>query len=66
MLFVTAMTRTMAICVIKLDTPRLLTFALEPLCVLFGATEDILPYAMDYGRIISYLLTSFKSIREIL
>ena len=27
---------------------------LEPLCVLFGATEDILPYAMDYGRIISY------------
>jgi putative MATE family efflux protein len=27
---------------------------LEPLCRLFGATEDILPYAMDYGRIISY------------
>ena len=27
---------------------------LEPLCKLFGATEDILPYAMDYGRIISY------------
>ena len=27
---------------------------LEPLCILFGATEDILPYAMDYGRIISY------------
>ncbi len=27
---------------------------LEPLCVLFGATEGILPYAMDYGRIISY------------
>ncbi len=27
---------------------------LEPLCVLFGATEDILPYAMDYGRIISF------------
>ena len=28
MLFVTAMTRTMAICVIKLDMPRLLTFAI--------------------------------------
>ena len=27
---------------------------LEPLCRLFGATEDILPYAVDYGRIISY------------
>ena len=27
---------------------------MEPLCILFGATEDILPYAMDYGRIISY------------
>lgn len=27
---------------------------LEPLCRLFGATEDILPYAMEYGRIISY------------
>ena len=27
---------------------------LEPLCILFGATEDILPYAMDYGQIISY------------
>lgn len=26
---------------------------LEPLCMLFGATENILPYAMDYGRIIS-------------
>ena len=26
--------------------------ALEPLCVLFGATENILPYALDYGRII--------------
>lgn len=27
---------------------------LKPLCLLFGATEDILPYAMDYGRIISW------------
>lgn len=26
---------------------------LEPLCVLFGATENILPYAKDYGRIIA-------------
>lgn len=26
---------------------------LEPLCVAFGATESILPYALDYGRIIS-------------
>lgn len=36
---------------------------LEPLCVLFGATEDILPYALDYGRIISYgiLFSSISS-----
>lgn len=27
---------------------------LKPLCLLFGATEDILPYAMDYGRIIAW------------
>lgn len=27
---------------------------LEPMCIMFGVTEDILPYAMDYGRIISY------------
>lgn len=27
---------------------------LEPLCILFGATEANLPYAMDYGRIISF------------
>lgn len=27
---------------------------LKPLCILFGATEEILPYAMDYGRIISF------------
>lgn len=27
---------------------------LEPLCVLFGATKDNLPYAMDYGRIITF------------
>ena len=26
---------------------------LKPLCLLFGATEAILPYAMDYGRIIT-------------
>lgn len=25
---------------------------LEPLCSLFGATTDVLPYAMEYGRII--------------
>lgn len=25
---------------------------LEPLCLVFGATENILPYALDYGRII--------------
>lgn len=27
---------------------------LKPLCIFFGATEEILPYALDYGRIISY------------
>lgn len=27
---------------------------LEPLCRLFGASDAILPYAMDYGRIITY------------
>lgn len=27
---------------------------LKPLCLLFGATEDIMPYAMDYGRIIAW------------
>lgn len=26
---------------------------LKPLCFLFGATTDILPYALDYGKIIS-------------
>ncbi|MCR5762644.1 MAG: MATE family efflux transporter [Treponema sp.] len=26
---------------------------LKPLCILFGATDAILPYAMDYGKIIS-------------
>lgn len=26
---------------------------IEPLCVLFGATENILPYALRYGRIIA-------------
>ncbi len=25
---------------------------LEPLCTLFGATPDVMPYALDYGRII--------------
>ncbi len=25
---------------------------LQPLCLIFGATENILPYALDYGRII--------------
>ena len=25
---------------------------LRPLCLIFGATENILPYALDYGRII--------------
>lgn len=29
-----------------------LSIFLEPLCHVFGATEAILPYAMDYGRII--------------
>lgn len=32
----------------------LLNVFLEPLCKLFGATEEILPYALDYGRIISF------------
>lgn len=32
---------------------------LEPLCVLFGATDAILPYAMDYGSIISMGLPFF-------
>jgi len=27
---------------------------LKPICVLFGASEGILPYAVDYGRIIAY------------
>ncbi|MDE6504823.1 MAG: MATE family efflux transporter, partial [Clostridia bacterium] len=26
--------------------------ALEPICLIFGATEGIMPYALDYGRII--------------
>ena len=30
----------------------ILSIFLEPLCHVFGATEAILPYAMDYGRII--------------
>ena len=30
----------------------LLNLFLRPLCIMFGATEEILPYAMDYGRII--------------
>ena len=30
----------------------LLTVFLEPLCRLFGATDDIMPYALDYGYII--------------
>ncbi len=30
----------------------LLTAFLQPLCRLFGATEDIMPYALDYGYII--------------
>lgn len=30
-----------------------LTVFLEPLCHLFGATDAILPYALDYGRIIA-------------
>ncbi len=29
-----------------------LTIFLEPLCRLFGATDDIMPYALDYGYII--------------
>lgn len=32
----------------------LFNVSLKPIGILFGATEDILPYAMDYGRIISY------------
>ena len=32
---------------------------LEPLCILFGATDAILPYALDYGRIISLGLPAF-------
>lgn len=30
-----------------------LTVFLEPLCKLFGSTDAILPYALDYGRIIT-------------
>ena len=30
----------------------LLTVFLQPLCRLFGATDDIMPYALDYGYII--------------
>ena len=32
---------------------------MEPLCVLFGATDAILPYALDYGRIICLGLPLF-------
>ena len=32
---------------------------LEPLCILFGATDTILPYALDYGFIISLGLPMF-------
>ena len=41
---------------------------LQPMCLLFGATDAILPYALDYGRIISYgmiflsICTGFSSI----
>lgn len=31
----------------------LLSVFLEPLCTVFGATEAIMPYALDYGRIIA-------------
>lgn len=31
----------------------LLTAFLQPLCRLFGATDDIMPYALDYGYIIA-------------
>lgn len=31
----------------------LYSLLLEPLCLLFGATQATLPYALDYGRIIS-------------
>lgn len=27
---------------------------LKPICIMFGASEGILPYALDYGRIITY------------
>ena len=37
----------------------LFNLLLKPLCILFGATEDILPYAMDYGRIISFGMLFF-------
>lgn len=32
---------------------------LEPLCILFGATDAILPYALDYGSIIAVGLPCF-------
>ena len=32
---------------------------LEPLCMLFGATPDNLPYALDYGRIICWGILFF-------
>ncbi len=32
---------------------------MEPLCILFGATDAIMPYALDYGRIISLGLPLF-------
>ncbi|MCC8045529.1 MAG: MATE family efflux transporter [Clostridiales bacterium] len=38
--------------VIGLALCVLLQIFLKPLCGLFGATEAVLPYAMDYGRII--------------
>ena len=45
-----------AICmlfIIGIALTILFNIFLEPLCMLFGATEDNLPYALDYGRIIS-------------
>ena len=39
--------------VIGIAMTILFNLFLEPLCMLFGATPDNLPYALDYGRIIS-------------
>lgn len=41
------------LCIIGIALTVLFNIFLKPLCILFGATADNLPYALDYGRIIA-------------